>query len=173
MIHSGGVIAYPTEAVFGLGCNPDDPDAVERLLEIKQRNSDEGLIVIAAHIDQLDKYLAPLSETARNRLLKTWPGPQTWLIPATATTPKWLTGRHRTIAVRVTAHPVASALCRKLGSGLVSTSANLSGFRPARDPRTVRHMLGSELDYILGGRVGDLASPTPIKDLMSGKLLRP
>jgi L-threonylcarbamoyladenylate synthase len=172
-IERGGVIAYPTEAVYGLGCDPDNFDAVSKLLAIKQRSPDQGLILIAADIGQLEKYFAPLAGTARNTLLESWPGPQTWVVPAANTTPSWLTGKHRTIAVRVTAHPVANALCRQCGYALVSTSANLSGYPPARDARTVRRMPGQELDYILVGPVGSLTGPTPIRDLLSGKILRP
>lgn len=170
-IEHGGVIAYPTEAVYGLGCDPDNFDAVSKLLAIKQRSPDQGLILIAASIDQLEKYMAPLNPAARNTLLQSWPGPQTWIVPAAHGTPSWLTGNHPTIALRVTAHPVASALCRLCGHALVSTSANLSGYPPARDARVVRRM--PELDYILDGPVGNLAGPTPIRDLLSGNLLRP
>jgi len=172
VINSGGVIAYPTEAVYGLGCDPDDPDAVVRLLSIKQRSLDHGLIVIAATIDQLENYLAPMSKSQRQKLVRSWPGPQTWVAPAADRAPVWLTGKHDTIAVRVTAHPVASALCRQCGHGLVSTSANLAGGPPARDVRKVRRALGDELDYILNGPVGGLAQPTPIRDLVTGKILR-
>lgn len=171
-IHSGGVIAYPTEAVYGLGCDPDNEDAVERLLKIKQRSPEAGLIVIAAEIGQLERYFAPLEATQRRRLDRSWPGPQTWLVPANPRTPRWLTGRHRTIAVRVTDHPIASALCLRCGHGVVSTSANRSGRPPARDDTTVRRMLGDELDYILSGPVGGLSRPTPIRDLETGKTLR-
>lgn len=144
-----------------------------RLLEIKQRSPDQGLILIASGIDQLEAYFAPLDEAARQRLMQSWPGPQTWTVPAAAGAPVWLTGKHPSIAVRVTAHPVARVLCRLCGHALVSTSANLSGQRPARDARSVRRMLGAELDYILCGRVGGLAGPTPIRDLLTGKVLRP
>ncbi len=172
IVRSGGVIAYPTEAVYGLGCDPADENAVERLLEIKQRPREQGLIVIAAGLVQVEQYLEPIGKRERKRLKKTWPGPQTWLIPAAAGTPDWLTGRHNTLAVRVTDHPVARALCRRLGHGLVSTSANRSSYPPARDALTVRRMLGDELDYILSGPVGSLARPTPIRDLVSGDIIR-
>ena len=173
VVNDGGVIAYPTEGVYGLGCDPDDPDAVARLLEIKQRSPEQGLIVIAARIDQLEDYFAPLSKASRHKLDQAWPGPQTWLVPAADDAPDWLTGRHTTIAARVTAHPIASALCDQCGHALVSTSANLSGRPPARDNRSVRRMLGDEVDYILGGPVGRLGKATPVRDLLTGKVLRP
>ena len=172
VIADGGVIAYPTEGVYGLGCDPDDHDAVMRLLEIKRRPVELGLILIAADIDQLRDYIAPLSNAELARMNKSWPGPQTWLVPAADDAPSWLTGRHTTIAVRVTAHPVASRLCSACGHALVSTSANVSGRPPARDVLAVQRMLRDELDYILGGPVGTLGKPTPIRDLSSGKTLR-
>ena len=171
-IRAGGVVAYPTEAVYGLGCNPEDSDAVVRLLSVKQRSLDHGLIVIGSDIEQLENYFGPVSKSLRQKLARSWPGPQTWLVPAAARTPIWLTGKNKTVAVRVTAHPVASALCQACGHGLVSTSANRAGETPARDSRTVRRTLGGELDYILKGPIGNLANPTPIRDLLTGKILR-
>src|SRR5512143_218632 len=127
VLHHGGLIAYPTEAVYGLGCDPRNADAVLRLLNLKQRPWQKGLILIAADLAQLDPYLLPLDEMMRARVVPTWPGPNTWLLPARVETPHWLRGEHDTLAVRVTAHPVAAALCRAFGGPIVSTSANLAG----------------------------------------------
>lgn len=172
-IHHGGIIAYPTEAVFGLGCDPLNPEAVFRLLDIKQRPVEKGLILIAANLDQLAPFIAPLSETDRKRLLATWPGPSTWLLPARPETPYWLTGSHDTIAVRVTAHPTASALCLAANHALVSTSANLSGRKPARSSLQARRQFGNQLDMILNGALGKEDRPTTIRDLSTDKLIRP
>ncbi|MBT8137114.1 MAG: threonylcarbamoyl-AMP synthase [Gammaproteobacteria bacterium] len=171
-VAAGGVIAYPTEGVYGLGCDPENEDAVARLLDIKQRPAEQGLILIAAHIDLLNNYFAPLPEPARQQLEDSWPGPQTWLVPAADSAPEWITGRHTTIAVRVTDHPVASALCASCGHALVSTSANITGHPPARSAHAVRRMMGEQLDYILSGPVGRLGGATPIRDLRSGQLIR-
>ena len=170
-VWGGGVIAYPTEAVFGLGCDPLNPDAVARLLAIKHRDSAKGLILIAADITQLEPFIQ-LSTGLRDRLLKTWPGPVTWVVPAAAGVPAWLTGGRDTIAVRVTAHPVAAALCRVTDLALISTSANLSRHPPLRSPLAVRRMLRTRLDYIVPGQVGTRRKPTEIRDAVSGKLLR-
>ena len=171
-VASGGVIAYPTEGVYGLGCDPENEDAVARLLEIKRRPVEQGLILIAAHIDQLDDYFAPLPARARRQLEQSWPGPQTWLVPAADSAPGWITGRHNTIAVRVTDHPVAGALCASCGHPLVSTSANIAGQPPARSALAVRRMMSERLDYILSGPVGRLGGATPIRDLETGQLIR-
>lgn len=172
LVRLGGVIAYPTEAVFGLGCAPADHGAVARLLAIKQRPVSKGLILVAANCDQLAPWLADLPVSLENRLRKSWPGPNTWLVPAASDCPAWLTGEHDTLAVRVSAHPLVTALCERCGSALVSTSANISTLLPARSTLEVQLRLGRYLDYILGGEVGGNAQPTSIRDLLTGKRIR-
>jgi L-threonylcarbamoyladenylate synthase len=172
IVHGGGVIAYPTEAVFGLGCDPFDPHAVYRLLALKQRPWEKGLILIAADLAQLEPFILPLSEKELATVNATWPGPVTWLLPARPETPQWLRGTHHSIAVRVSDHPVARALCRACGHALVSTSANPAGKPPARSPLKVRQAFGSQIDYIVAGPLGELAQPTPIRDLATKKFIR-
>lgn len=167
------MVAYPTEAVFGLGCDPYCGPAVARVLALKRRSAAKGLIVIAAEPGQLEPLLAPMNPTVRERVYATWPGPVTWVCPAAPGIPRWLTGRHASLAVRVTAHPLAAALCRAWGGPLVSTSANPSGRRPCRSVLEIRLRLGGGPDYILPGPVGDLAGPTEIRDAASGAVLRP
>ncbi len=173
IVHRGGLIAYPTEAVYGLGCDPLNAAAVQRLLALKQRPMDKGLILIAADLDQLRPFLQPLSAEDEATVLATWPGPVTWLLPARAETPRWLRGRHDTLAVRVTDHPLAAALCRRLGHPLVSTSANRSGRQPARSPLDVLRQLNHGIDLILSAPLGKQARPTTIRDLASGRIVRP
>jgi L-threonylcarbamoyladenylate synthase len=180
VVSHGGVIAYPTEAVFGLGCDPLDPEAVTRILEIKARNMDKGLILIAADLNALLPYVEPLDAARMAEIRATWPGPNTWLLPARPETPQWLTGAHDTLAVRVTDHPVAAALCRAcarygthIGSGaLVSTSANLSDLQPARTPLRVRRQLGNAPDLLVAGRCGRHPRPSTIRDGRTGAVLR-
>ena len=171
-VKSGGLIAYPTEAVYGLGCDPRNEEAVRRLLALKRRPMHKGLILIAASFEQLEPFLQPLTQANRARLAATWPGPHTWLIPTRPDTPRWLRGRHETLAVRVTAHPLAAALCRACGHPLVSTSANRSARPPARTALAVRQQLGAALDYLLPGPTGGAAQPTAIRDLRTGNLVR-
>lgn len=171
-LRRGGVIAYPTEGVWGLGCDPFDPDAVARVLELKQREVGKGLILIAATIEQCEPYLCALTSEQRDLLKRSWPGPQTWVIPHGGTLPAWVTGYKSTVALRVSAHPVVAALCRAFGGPLVSTSANPSGRTPARNGLQVRQYFSDRLDYILPGRLGGQVGPTPIRDLVSGNLLR-
>ena len=172
VLREGGVIAYPTEAVFGLGCDPGNEQAIAKILELKQRDRAKGLILIASDVEQLAPYLEELPEEARHRVLASWPGPFTWLWPARETTSEWLRGDFNTQAVRVTAHPLVRQLCQAFGKPLVSTSANLSGQPPARTANQVREQLGDQVDYVLEGDVGPQASPTEIRDALSGELIR-
>ncbi len=180
VVAHGGVIAYPTEAVFGLGCDPLDPEAVLRILDIKGRSMDKGLILIAADLGALLPYVEPLPVERMAEIHASWPGPNTWLLPARHGTPRWLTGAHDTLAVRVTGHPLAAALCRAcarygthVGSGaLVSTSANLSGLPPARTALDVHRQLRDTPDLLVAGRCGANPKPSTIRDGRSGAVLR-
>ncbi|PIE82936.1 MAG: tRNA threonylcarbamoyladenosine biosynthesis protein RimN [Candidatus Contendobacter odensis] len=171
-VTAGGLIAYPTEAVYGLGCDPYNENAVKRLLALKQRSIRKGLILIAADFAQLAPFLQPLTPADLTRLEATWPGPCTWLIPARKTTPLWLRGQYDTLAVRVTAHPPVVALCKACGYPLISTSANRSGHPPARNALAVRRHLGQFIDYIVPGVTGGASRPTEIRDLRSGDVKR-
>ncbi|ACR70685.1 L-threonylcarbamoyladenylate synthase type 1 TsaC [Edwardsiella ictaluri] len=167
------VIAYPTEAVFGLGCDPDSEPAVQALLGLKQRPWDKGLILIAADYQQLLPYVCDeaLQGERRAAVFSHWPGPVTWVMPARADTPRWLTGRFSTLAVRVSAHPQVQQLCRSYGKPLVSTSANLSGLPPCRTAAEVRQQFGSAFP-VLDAPVGGRQNPSEIRDALSGELLR-
>lgn len=172
-LHAGGVVAYPTEAVYGLGCDPDNAAAVQRLLDLKQRSVDKGLILIAADEAQLECYVDLGDVTMAARVRASWPGPVTWLLPVRPGVPAWLRGAHTTLAVRVTDHPLAAALCRAFGGALVSTSANLSGQPALRDAAAVGAAFGETLDAILVGEVGGRERPSEIRDAATGEVLRP
>lgn len=173
-LRTGGVIAYATEAVFGLGCDPDNEAAVQKLLRIKQRPIEKGLILIAAEWQQLIPYLDinSLSHEQLQRALDSWPGPYTWVFPAKTTTPKWLTGQFSSLAVRISIHPQVHALCQSYGKPLVSTSANLTSFPACRTEHEVRLQLGEQVDYILPGDVGTKSNPSEIRDVITNRLFR-
>ncbi len=172
-LRGGGVIAYPTEAVYGLGCDPENAAAVTRVFALKQRSPTQGVLLIAADFSQMEKYLdaaTPAAAVARARA--TWPGPHTWVFPRSPQTPAWLAGAHAGIALRVTAHPLAAALCRAFGGALVSTSANRHGEPPARSAAQAQAAFGAELAYILDGATSGLKQPTSIRDALSGETIR-
>lgn len=168
----GDIIAYPTEAIYGLGCDPLNWNAIKRLLQLKQRPVDMGLILIAADFAQLHPFVRPLSDEKMRPILDSWPGPNTWLLPAADGLPFWLCGRHSTLAVRVTEHPIAAALSVACSSPLVSTSANINTRNPAQTPTQVRSRLGDASVYILGGQTGDRKTPSTIRDAETGEIIR-
>ena len=172
MIRNGGIIAYPTESVFGLGCDPENASAVLELLTIKNRPLAMGLILIAAELHQLQPYMAKVNKTILDRLRASWPGPVTWLVPAHPRVPAWIRGEHNSVAMRITAHPQAASLCNMIDSALVSTSANFHGHRAARNMLQVRQTFDDSLDYILSGRVGGKKRPTEIRDALTDKIIR-
>ena len=173
-LRAGGVVAYPTESVYGLGCDPENPAAFDRLFAIKRRPPTQGVLLIAADFADVERYidLDAVPDEAMRRALATWPGPHTWIFPRSPSTPPWLAGAHAGIALRVTAHPLAAELCRAFGGALVSTSANRHGEPPARTAESVRDALGDEIDAVLNGSVGGLERPTPIRDAISGDTVR-
>ncbi|MEP6938833.1 MAG: Sua5/YciO/YrdC/YwlC family protein [Rudaea sp.] len=173
-LRDGGVVAYPTEAVYGLGCDPANRAAFDRLFALKRRPSTQGALLIAAGLAQAEPYidLAAVPHAALARAQATWPGAHTWVFPRSTKCPAWIAGGHAGVAIRVTAHPLAARLCAAFGGALVSTSANLHGAAPARDGAAVRAMFGNELAFILNGATGGLERPTPISDAMTGEVLR-
>lgn len=171
-LRRGGVIAYPTEAVWGLGCDPLNERACERLLALKDRDWQKGVILVASRFEQVEPYLQIPSKNALKRATATWPGPATWIFPASDHCPMWISGEHDGVAVRVSSHPVVQALCEAWGGPLVSTSANPSGREPARSVAQVRLYFGRDLDFLLPGALGHLAKPTTIRDVATGHILR-
>ncbi len=171
-LDDGGVVACPTEAVWGLSCDPDNSDAVSRLLALKQRPLSKGLILVAADREQIAGLLAGLSSAQLGKLNLSWPGPTTWLLPHRSLVPGWIHGGRDTVAVRVSAHPVVAGLCRAWGGPLVSTSANPAGSQPARAAFQVQRYFGSEIDYLVPGAGGGADRPPVIRDLLSDAVLR-
>ena len=172
VMNEGGVIAYPTESVFGFGCNPFNESAIEKVLKIKGREFVKGFILITSNWEQVEALTQPIRPELLAAVQNSWPGPVTWVFPADPKLPAWLTGDRPTIAIRLTAHPVAKALCDTYGGPIVSSSANRSGQIPTRDYRATRLMFGDELGFIMPGQVGELLRPTPIFDACTGEQLR-
>lgn len=169
----GKVIAYPTEAVFGLGCDPDNEDAVRQLLMLKKRPVEKGLILVANTYSQLLPYVddAQIPMHMRTEIFSSWPGPVTWLLPAAITTPKWITGDSDLIAVRVSQHLVVSQLCGLFGNPLISTSANVSGREPAINAEQLYQQFDKSL-LVVEGALGGANKPSQIRHGISGQTIR-
>lgn len=168
---AGEVVAYPTEAVWGLGCDPFNASAVQEILTLKQRPAEKGLILVAASIDQFDFILRDLAPEHRQLLLQKWPGPRTYLVPHLDRIPRLVSGDHASVALRVSAHPVVRALCRLTGGPIVSTSANPQGRPPARYGFQARRYFGGQVHYA-PGQVNLSAKPSQICDLITGQIIR-
>ena len=168
----GGIIAYPTEAVFGLGCLPICGHSVRRILKLKHRSARKGLILVAANIEQLYAFVDFSKIKNLQTIHDSWPGPVTWLIPARQVIPYWLTGSHKTLGVRVSSHPLVQSLCEKLGP-IVSTSANPKGANPARSSQRVRSYFHNEVDYVIPANITNTLNPTEIRDALTGDIIRP
>lgn len=173
-LQAGGVVACPTEAVYGLSCDPANRDAFDTLLALKQRPLAHGVLLVGAEFTQLRRYinLASIEPERLDEIRATWPGPITWVFPRAACAPEWLSGKHGGIALRLTAHPVLADLCRAFGGALVSTSANRHGHAPARSAADVRDQFDTPLTCIIDAPLGGQDKPTPIHDALSGAIIR-
>ncbi|MDX1444026.1 MAG: Sua5/YciO/YrdC/YwlC family protein [Gammaproteobacteria bacterium] len=171
IILDGGVVAAPTEAVYGLSCDPWNEAAVERLVALKQRAMGKGLILVAGGLYQFTSLVQHLDRDQQDTLASRWPGPYTWLVPTPPGLPEWITGGQATLALRVTAHPVMAELCRQAGKPLTSTSANLSGQPPAITPAEVADTF-PDIDGIVAGDLGGATKPTEIRNLETGEIVR-
>lgn len=171
-LRAGRIIAYPTEAVYGLGCDPSNESAVRDLLALKGRPEAAGFVLIASDFGQLEPWVAKVGSALLERAMQTWPGPVTWLFPRAPGVPDFIAGKHETVAVRITAHEPSRALCAAFGGALTSSSANLTSAAPARSAGQVNEYFGNRIAGILGGSLGRSANPSEIRDLASGQVLR-
>jgi L-threonylcarbamoyladenylate synthase len=170
-LEAGGVIGYPTEGVYGIGCLPGYPNAIERVINIKGRRADAGLILIAADLELLDDWIAPTTAELAN-LQRSSHYPTTWIVTAQPKVHPFLTGGRNTLAVRVTDHPLAAALSVATGAPLVSTSANKRGAAPALSAFQTRLKLGKTLDYVISGPLGGASGPSEIRVAADNRVLR-
>lgn len=175
-IKSGHVVAYPTESVYGLGCDPENLSAVRKILEIKQRSASKGLILVAADLNQITRYIKKLSNNDIAKINTASAKAITWLIPANNNISSLLTGKHnqleKKIAIRISQHPIIKALCLQLGHPIVSTSANISGQAMCRTADEVSAQLKTGIDYIIDQPCGNNSCPSEIWDLISGVQIR-
>ena len=171
-LREGGVIACPTEAVWGLSCDPDNDEALAQLMRLKDRDPAKGVILVAASINQFQPWLTQLPLALHAPLVASWPGPNTWLVPDNGRSHGMVRGAHSKVALRVTDHPLMQALCEAFGGPLVSTSANVAGDPPATSEDEVRAVFGDQLAAIVSGELGGNSRPSTIRDLASGYVVR-
>ncbi len=172
VVNQGGVICYPTESVYGLGCNPFDLEAVLRLLEIKTRSINKGLLLVADNLTQLKPYIDINDKLIVSKLTQSGHQPLTWIVPCRVTTPSWLTGQHESIAVRISHHPIVKQLCSEFNAALVSTSANISGQSSTRRSWMVRARFANKVDYYVPGAVGGFAKESEIRNILTDEVIR-
>ncbi len=169
-LKQGKILAYPTEAVYGLGCDPFNEEAVDKLLGLKHRIRSKGLIILIADWSQLDPLISAIPHDRLDFVRRTWPGPVTWVFPKSMVIPEWLCGHHHTIAIRMSAHRVARELCKD--GPIISTSANISGQPPAVDVASLYTAFPRGVDALLSGPLGGSEQLSAIYDVLSGQQLR-
>ncbi|VAW70107.1 Threonylcarbamoyl-AMP synthase [hydrothermal vent metagenome] len=170
IIHNEGIIAYPTESVYGLGCDPLSETAVTAILQLKHRPLEKGLIIIAASLQQLQPYIDITPDQAKT--ITQYTRAMTWLVKKSIHTPPWISGKHPKIAIRVSQHPLVKQLCQRLQHPIVSTSANPSGAKPAVSAFQSRRYFKNQVNMYLNGKTGELKQPTPITDLQNNRQIR-
>lgn len=165
------IFAYPTEGVWGLGCNPFSEKAVKKLINLKKRPKNKGIIILAGSMEQLLPFTKHLNEKLTKRMNEKWPGPHTWLVPSSSETPKWLLGPTGLLALRLSNHKTVKELTKSLNMPICSTSANISGKEPAKDSDEIRTFFYDKV-HIIEGKLGGLKKPTPVQNLESKEWLR-
>ena len=170
-LREGAVIAYPTEGVWGLGCDPAQAEAVSRILSLKRRSWTQGLILVAGHIDQFGDLLDEITSAERQTLEDAWPAPVTYLVP-NSSAPEWIRGQHESVALRVSAHPVIVGICAEFRGPIVSTSANPAGKPPAKAPLRLRQYFPKGIDVVVPGHLGGRGAASEIRALRGGDVVR-
>ncbi len=172
ILKSGGVVAYPTEACFGLGCDPGNADSVQRILRMKNRSWDKGLILVSDRVERALPYLGELTSDQIEKLGSETDKPVSWICPVSALVSQWVRGRFESIALRITRHPPTARLCHEAGMVLVSTSANRAGQPPLESAFSVTNVFNEEIDLVVDEPIGIAARPSTIIDICSGEILR-
>jgi L-threonylcarbamoyladenylate synthase len=168
-IKQGGLIAYPTETVYGLGVDPFNQQALLRLFATKGRTAEKAIIVLIRGTIDLPTLTSDLPAIAESLINAFWPGPLTLIFKASAQLPKELLGGRDTLALRHSNAPIAQSLVDALGGPLTSTSANISGQPPAQSAQEVQNQLESHLDLIINGGPSPQSQPSTLLDISTNK----
>jgi len=171
-IRHGGVIVYPTETVYGLGCDPMNFIAIDYLNQLKQRGHNKSFILLAHRLELFDDYISELSTSDKQQLSKTRE-PTSWIVPAKNSIPDWLTNPQKTVAIRISPHPVVKELCQQLGHPIVSTSANPGGKKTCRNSMEAHKYFHGKVDAFLIDDQAINGKPSIIKQLDNLLTVRP
>ena len=175
VLRQGGVIAYPTEAVYGLGCDPQNLSAVKNILALKNREKEKGLILVASDLEQFKPYISPLDQSIEEKLVNSWRDSNkaiTWLVPVKDSVSEYLKGQFDSLAIRVSKHPLVKELCEKFGGAIVSTSANIATQESARTSEQVKQIFENKIDFIVEGETDLNAQPSEIRNAMTNEVIR-
>jgi len=171
-VRHGGVIVYPTETVYGLGCDPFNEPAVDYLNFLKQRTPEKGLILLAGSLQQLELCIDIPDDPCRAKILSN-EQPTSWIVAAKNNLPSWITAKNGSVAVRISKHPVVTQLCSLLGFPLVSSSANPGGGKPAENMLQIQNYFHNQVHTILTSNIPASGTPSTLKHLTNNKIFRP
>jgi tRNA threonylcarbamoyl adenosine modification protein (Sua5/YciO/YrdC/YwlC family) len=152
VLKAGGVIAYPTDTIYGLGCDLYNKKAIQRIYQIKRRDPKKPFSFICSDLKHISEY-AQVTNLAYRIMKRYLPGPYTFILPGTKLVPRIMLTKRKTVGIRVPDHPICLALVKALGNPIISTSANLSGEEALTDPREIEETLGSQIDLIIDGGI--------------------
>ncbi len=171
LLHDGEIIIYPTESIYGIGCDPWNESSVNKIYEIKNRPSNKPMIIVGSDIAQIEKLVDVRS--LNRSVIDSWPGHSTWLIPSNKSCPPWLKDAITAkVAIRISEHETVKKLCIDFGKPLISTSANLSEVLPSKDKAEIEKIFSSSIEYIVEGLLGGSESPSIIRDMLTGEIVR-
>jgi L-threonylcarbamoyladenylate synthase len=170
-ISQGAIFGCPTDTIWGFGCHPLIASSVARILQIKNRSPDKGLILLSSKLEYCAAYVGVDSEQLEP-IQSPADHPTTWLVPASGDCPIWIRGNYPTVAIRITNHPLLAFLCDRLQAPIVSTSANRSSKATVRNSVQMRKQFGNELDFIVSGFATGSNRPSEIKSLLSRATIR-
>ena len=168
ILKNGGIIVYPAETVYGIGCDPLNEEACMRIQLLKKREEPKTMLLLAYSLEQVEEMTGPLNEISRKLAQKFWPGPLTVIIKPRTTLPEHLTGYSGGVAFRVTSHPVASVLAREFAGPVISTSANTSGQPPVLTYENALKEFGNKVDMVIESRHDLSGIPSTVVDCTCG-----
>lgn len=170
IINHGGIIAYPTETVYGLGCDIYNPDAIEKINIIKQRPLNKQFIILVGEIAQI-RSLIEINDKEKS-IIENTTEPTSWVIKASPLAPEWLTDDRNMLTIRISQNSLVKKLCHILGHGIISTSANISGKKPARTSLDLHNAFHDKVDKILVSNQKTFNKPSKIIRLCDNYVIR-